>query len=135
MHGGEVGLELESFAEMLDGFRMSSESLQGQSEVVVCFGVIGVEANGSASGAGGAIELSEGAIGFGEVGVVERQAGPQGEGVADFVYGLGVFAHLMVQDAAEVQRLGMVVPLLENMVVQEGGLDQLPSLVHSQGLS
>jgi hypothetical protein len=130
MHGRKVGLKLEGFVEVLDGFLMASEPLQSQSEVVVCFGVVGIEANGGASGAGGAFELSEGAIGFGQVGVVERNAGPQGDGAADFICGLVVFTHLVMQDAAKVHRLSVVGLLLEKMVVQEGGLDQLPSLVH-----
>lgn len=135
MHGHEVGLELEGFAEMFDSLLMASESLQGQSEVVVCFGVVGIEASGGTSGAGGAFQLSESAISFGQVGVVERHARSEGDCAADLVYGLSVFAHLMVQDAAEVQCLGMVVPLLEDMVIQGGGLNQLPGLVHGQGLS
>ena len=136
-HGAEsveehrrVRLEPQSVLELLDGFVEASQSLQCQTEIAPCFGIVRPQAQGHAATAGGTIELALGSIRFGEIGVKGRDARPQRDGPTDQLDGPGVVALLMAQHAEQVQGVGVLLFLRQDLLIQLGSRTQLAALVH-----
>jgi len=118
--GGEIRAHLHGPAELLDGLRVLSQSLQGQAKVAERFGVIAPQAQRHAAAAGRPLELAQGAISLGQVGVEGRDVRPQGHGPTDLLDGAGMLALLMVQHPEQVQRIGIFLFARQDLLVQLG---------------
>ena len=81
----------------------------------------------------GPLELAQGAVGLGQVGVERRDVRPQGHRPADQLDGPAVIALLMVQHAEQVQGVGVLRLAGQHFLIQRGGRTQPARLMQLDG--
>src|SRR5262249_54311110 len=106
-----------------------------QSQTVGRSCIVGSELQRGAAAACGVVEPVQPAVHLGEVGVVSRDAGTQGDGPADQLAGANVVAELVGEHAQQVQGVGVVRLAGKDGLVLLRRLVQLPLPMVSQGQS
>ncbi len=129
----EVRPQLQRAAKLLDGFGVPSESLQRQTEVAKRLGGVGRQAQRRPAAADGSLVLTQGAVGFGQVGVEGGQVRPKRHGPADQLDGAGVVALLVAQHAEQVEGVGVLRLSGQDRLVQLRRRRQVPGLVLLNG--
>ena len=102
-------------------------------EVVVAFGVVGLESEGVAIGGNGVVEFALGGEDLSKVGVVGGDGGAEGDGLADEVFGGGVLIGLVGEDAEHVEGVGVPGVGCENLAVKALGFGELAGFVEAEG--
>ena len=88
---------------------------------------------GRAAAAGGAFVSAEGAVGLGEVGVERGDVRLKDDGPADEFDGPVVVALLMVEDAEQVEGVGVIRLAGQHLPIQRGGRPQPSRLMQRDG--
>ena len=130
---GEIGPHAQGGTELLDGLAVAAEALQGQAEVAEGFGVVREQPQGRAAAAGRALVLAEGAVSLGEVGVERGDVRLADDGPAHKLDGPAVVALLMMEDAEQVQRVGVFRVAGQHLPIQRGGRTQPSRLMQLDG--
>ena len=102
-------------------------------EVVVAFGVVGLESEGVAIGGDGVVQFALGGEDLAEVGVVGGDGGAEGDGLADEVFGGGVLIGLVGEDAEHVEGVGVAGVGCKNLAVKAFGFRELAGFVEAEG--
>jgi hypothetical protein len=126
----QVRLEAESGPELGDGGFRVALIAQGQTEVDGRFRERGLQPQRRATASDGPVQLAESAIGFGEVGVEGSHIGPQSDGLADQLNGLGLVALLMAEHAKQVQGIGVLLLASQHLPIEPVSRSQLSGLMH-----
>ena len=129
---GEVRLEPQRLAELGDGLLGPALGEQTRPRLLAASAIVRLEPQGGAAAVGGAVELAQAAVGFGQVGVVGGLAGVAGDGPADQLGGAAVVALLQGDDAEQVQGVGVLGLGCQDVAVQPGRFLEAATLVFLQ---
>ena len=111
---------------------MSSQSVQGQAQVVGRLGIPRLETQGRATAFDRLLVLAQAAVSLGQVGVECRRVRPHGRGPADQLDGPAGVAALMMHDAEEMQGFGVLGLASQKVVVASGRIREAARLVQLQ---
>ena len=117
---GEVRPKSKDPVKGRDGLRVPAKALQGQTKVAQGFGMVGRQTQRGPAAADSTIQLTEDAIGFGQVGVEPGDVGPQGDGPTDQFDGAGMIPFLMVQHAEKMQGVGVLLLADQDPLIEAG---------------
>ena len=126
---GEDGVETQGCLEGIPGGFGLAQFQEGQAEVIGGFSLVGVQAQRRPTAADGPVELSQGPIRLGEVGVEGCRAGAQPDGAVDQFHGPGRISLLMSNHSQQVQSIRLVRVLGQDALVNLRCFVQCPLLV------
>ena len=115
---GRVRSESQRCLELLGRLDRLTLRQQRHTEIVVCFGIIGLEPQRHLAAGDGPIDLAAHAIGFGEIAIVGSGAGIEDQRPADPLDRLLAVALLKRDHAEKVQRVRMIGIAREELLVQ-----------------
>jgi hypothetical protein len=130
---GEIGAERERVTELIGGLAGSSQPLERQAEIGQGLGKIRLEAQGHPTRSTCTLKLPLGTIRLGQVGVELRTVRLEGHRPYHQLDRSGMIALLVVNHSQQVQDFGIVSLVIEHVLIQRGGLRELPRLVHLDG--
>jgi hypothetical protein len=130
---GEIGPHLERGAELHHGFGKLAQFMQRQPEVVGRLGVVWSQPQCGPAAVDGQHVVAEGTVRLGEVGVIGGGFGLQGHGLSDQLHGPGEIAILVVQNAKEMQGVGMVGLAREQGVIEASSIGEAARVVQLSG--
>ena len=133
VHGREIGTQRQGPAELLDGLGEPPHSLKRQSQVAHCFRIVRLQAQCRPATARGPVKLPQLPEGLSQIGVINRDVGPECHRSADQRDGPRIVPLLVMEHTEKVQRIGVRGILGQDLLVNLGGLTQLARLVKRDG--
>jgi hypothetical protein len=125
----EIRLQPQRFTEPGNGLISLAPSHKHHAEIVGRLGRVGLEVQSCVAALGRALELAQSAIDFGQVGVVDGIARVLRNGPADILGRTPQFSLLECNHAQEMQGVGMLGLVSQDIAVHLRGLGQTAALV------